>query len=76
MRKKHGLPATQQVIDHNKTYSLSGFMATAGWGRMAMRTARAQGLRVVRVAGRCYVRGSDFADFLGRLFDDQEGGAA
>jgi hypothetical protein len=59
-----------QPIDNGKTYPLTIFMKATGWGRHALRQARQKGLRVVRVSGRCFVRGRDFSDFLGRLGDE------
>lgn len=59
-----------QPIEDGRVYPLPLFMKATGWGRHAMRQARQKGLRVVRVAGRCFVRGRDFNDFLGRLGDE------
>lgn len=76
MRQKQDTAETLQPIDDGRTYPLSAFMQATGWGRHALRHARQQGLRVVKVSGRCFVRGKDFSDFLGRLTDGQEGGAS
>lgn len=76
MRKKQNTADTMQPIDDGQTYPLQSFMQATGWGRHALRHARQQGLRVVKVSGRCFVRGKDFSDFLGRLADEQSGGAA
>jgi hypothetical protein len=76
MRQKQDTAETLQPIDDGRTYPLSSFMAATGWGRHALRHARQQGLRVVKVSGRCFVRGKDFSEFLGRLADEQTGGAA
>jgi hypothetical protein len=75
MRRKQDTAETLQPIDDGKTYPLNAFMAATGWGRHALRHARQQGLRVVKVSGRCFVRGRDFSEFLGRLAD-ADGGAA
>jgi hypothetical protein len=76
MKRKQDKADTIQPIEDGKTYPLPNFMQVTGWGRHALRHARQKGLRVVKVSGRCFVRGKDFSDFLGRLSDDQEGGAA
>ena len=71
MRKKQISVDTLQPIDDAKTYPISAFMAATGWGRHALRHARQQGLRVVKISGRCFVRGRDFSEFLGRLADSE-----
>jgi hypothetical protein len=76
MRRKQNTADTLQPIDDGHTYPMAAFMRATGWGRHALRHARQQGLRVVKVSGRCFVRGKDFSDFLGKLADDQTGGAA
>lgn len=69
---KSGKPAEYlQPIDDGKTYPLLTFMKATGWGRHALRQARHKGLRVVKVSGRCFVRGWDFSEFLGGLCDDE-----
>lgn len=67
MRQKQNTTDTLQAIEDGKTYPLAAFMTAAGWGRHAMRHARQQGLRVVKVSGRCFVRGRDFSAFLDGL---------
>jgi hypothetical protein len=69
MRKRNATAETMQPIDDGKTYPMAAFMGAAGWGRHALRQARQQGLRVVKVSGRCFVRGKDFSEFLGKLAD-------
>ena len=69
MRKKEVSADSLQPIDDTKTYPMDSFMRATGWGRHALRHARQQGLRVVKVSGRCFVRGRDFSEFLGRLAD-------
>lgn len=72
MHKKQNLADTRTAISDGETYPLDNFMSAVGWGRHAMRNARRQGLRVVRVSGRCFVRGKDFSEFLGTLAADSE----
>lgn len=60
------LADTIEPIDDQKTYTMQTFMTRVGWGRHARR----QGLRVIRVSGRCFVRGKDFSEFLGQLGDE------
>lgn len=69
MKPKKITADSLQPIEDGRTYTLPSFMAAAGWGRHAMRHARQQGLRVVKVSGRCFVRGRDFSEFLGSLSD-------
>lgn len=72
MNQKQNTADTLQPIADGNTYPLSAFMAATGWGRHALKHARQQGLRVVKVSGRCFVRGRDFSEFLGTLADEQE----
>ncbi len=71
MRQKQATADTHQPIDDGKTYTMPAFMAATGWGRHALKHARQQGLRVVKVSGRCFVRGKDFSEFLGKLADSE-----
>ena len=70
MQRKQDIADTLQAIEDQKTYPMQTFMKTVGWGRHALRQARQKGLRVVRVSGRCFVRGKDFSEFLGRIGDE------
>jgi hypothetical protein len=54
-------------IEDGSVYPMATFMGAVGWGRHALRQARQQGLRVVKVSGRCFVRGRDFSEFLGAV---------
>lgn len=67
MRRKQDAADTLTPISDHQTYPLAEFLRATGWGRHALRHARQQGLRVVRVSGRCFVRGRDFSEFLGQL---------
>lgn len=67
MRAKQDTADTLVPIEDGRTYPLLSFMKATGWGRHALRQARQQGLRVVKVSGRCFVRGRDFSDFLGAI---------
>jgi hypothetical protein len=71
MRQKQGTSETLQPIDDGLTYPMATFMRAAGWGRHALKQARQQGLKVVKVSGRCFVRGRDFSEFLGSLSDQE-----
>ena len=64
MRQKQDTADTLQPIDDGSTYPMAAFMRATGWGRHALKHARQQGLRVVKVGGRCFVRGRDFSEFL------------
>jgi hypothetical protein len=61
--------APPQVIRADEVYQLDEFLRRAGIGRWAYRTALRNGLRVIRTAGRVYVRGSDWFAYL-----DAQGG--
>jgi hypothetical protein len=56
-------------ISDRMTYPMPVFMKYVGWGRHALTMARRRGLRVVRVGGRCFVRGADFSAFLASVRD-------
>jgi hypothetical protein len=60
---------TIQPIDSQQTYPLEAFMRASGLGRHSMRAARRLGLRVIRIGGRAFVRGADFAQFLTTVAD-------
>jgi hypothetical protein len=60
-----------QPIDSQQTYPLAVFMRASGLGRHSMRVARKRGLRVIRIGGRAFVRGADFADFLTAVADQR-----
>ncbi len=60
-------PSTLAPIERGCIYPLSVFSARTGLGGWALRKARRDGLRVVKV-GRCkFVRGDDFAAYLETL---------
>ena len=69
---KQKLTDALEPIDDSKTYALPSFMQHVGWGRHAMRQARLQGLRVVKMGGRIFVRGRDFSEFLGTIGTEGE----
>lgn len=58
------------VIDPTQLYCLEEFLARMQWGKHAWRTARRNGLRVLRAGGRAYVLGSDAVGYLARVGDD------
>ena len=49
-------------IQRGTVYPISDFEQLAKKGRHAMRSARRDGLRVIRKGGRAYVSGDDFFD--------------
>lgn len=53
-------------IQRNTIYPLADFMSRVGLGEFAMRRARREGLRVVRMGKSVFVRGEDFIDFLNK----------
>jgi len=58
------LNAQTGEIRTGSMYSLDDFRKLLGWGRIAIRTARKNGLRVIREGGRCYVLGDDAMDYF------------
>jgi hypothetical protein len=52
-------------IRDDESYPLPIFEQVTGQGRKGLRKARENGLKVVRVGKRVYVRGSDWNAFLG-----------
>lgn len=67
MAQKQSTAEKLMPIEDGRTYPMATFMGAVGWGRHALSSARKQGLRVVRVSGRCFVRGRDFSEFLGAV---------
>ena len=60
-------------IDKDSVYTLEEFRRRTGMGQFAYKTAKNQGLRIVRTAGRVFVRGADFYDYLDRISCEAEG---
>lgn len=59
------IPAPGLGIVHPEVlYALTELQRRTGWSAHAMRTARRRGLRVLRSAGRAYVRGADFIAYI------------
>ena len=63
-------PEILRPVSDRETYVMTTFMKMVGWQRHAMKQARLKGLKVVRVGGRCFVRGCDFSAWLGQIGDD------
>jgi hypothetical protein len=61
-------------IERGQIYRLDHFKEASGLGFHAMRTARAQGLRVRYLGGKAFVLGDDFLDYVLSL-DEHENGA-
>lgn len=73
MKPKQDTSDTLRPIEDASVYPMAAFMRHVGWGRHALKQARQQGLRVVKVSGRCFVRGRDFSEFLGGLSEQESG---
>jgi hypothetical protein len=71
VRQKQDTSDTLKPIEDTSVYPMAAFMRHVGWGRHALKQARQQGLRVVKVSGRCFVRGRDFSEFLGSLSEQE-----
>jgi hypothetical protein len=52
------------TIEADTLYELSVLRERCGWGEVAIRRARKAGLRVIHRAGRYWVRGSDFIEYI------------
>ena len=59
-----------QVIDAECAYTLSEFMARTGLKRDAMRTARKNGLEVIRQHGRVFIIGAAWLRYLESVSND------
>ena len=57
------------VINTAEIYPRDEFLARMRWGKHAWRTAKRNGLRVLRAGGRVYVLGSDVAEYLSHMND-------
>jgi hypothetical protein len=62
-----GADAALTSISIHEVYPLEIFKQKAGLAGWALQRARRNGLPVSQVGRRRYVRGCDFADYLGRL---------
>lgn len=70
------MKASAEPINLESLYRLDDFQKLTGLGRSAMRTARRNGLKVRRTGGRAYVLGRDFIEYLDRIDEAENGGAA
>ena len=55
---------TPGVIRHNEAYTVPEFRRRAGLGDYAFRAVRRDGLRVIEIRKKRYVRGCDWLAFL------------
>lgn len=62
------------VIEAGAVYTLQELKRRAGVAEWWLRTARRNGLRVIRAGNRGYVRGEDFIGYLDKLGATTEGG--
>jgi len=60
------------VIEPGRVYRLDDFQRVTGMGRHAYRSAVANGLRVVRTAGRVFVRGDDWLRYIDAVAEAQD----
>lgn len=60
------------VISKHEIYRLDEFLSRVGWSDAAWRTARRNGLQVIRTANRGYVDGSEFDRYLKTLVETKE----
>jgi len=64
-----------EAIDPARCYPLSVFKVVAGMGRVAISTARRNGLQIRRVGNRRFVLGKDFIAYVAK-HGTPEGGSA
>lgn len=62
------------VIEAGAVYTLPELKRRAGVAEWWLRTARRNGLRVIRAGNRGYVRGEDFISYLDKLASADEAG--
>ena len=58
------IPQTPGIIEPGCVYHMDELLRRLRWSRHAWRTARRRGLKVIRTAGRAYVRGDDVIAYL------------
>jgi len=51
-------------IAKGQIYAKPQFKEIVGWGEHAFRFARRRGLKVKHTAGRCYILGDDFIEYV------------
>lgn len=57
-------------IESGSVYPMDQFKRCTRWGDAAIRTARRNGLKVIRVGGIAFVRGDDFLTYLAKVAGD------
>ena len=65
----HAKAASAGPIEPGKLYSVDDFLARVRWAQWAFRTARRNGLKVIRTGGHAYVRGDDALAYFDKLAD-------
>lgn len=69
IRKKGPRPTPSGAIRAGEAYDVAEFLRRVGWKRSALRSARANGLRVILAGGRGYILGDDWLSYLRQLAD-------
>jgi hypothetical protein len=64
MKKSEDVVSGQGQIDSSTVYTLERFMSVTGLKRVALDTARRNGLTVRKIGRRCFIYGQDFIDHL------------
>ena len=59
--------ASAGPIEPGKLYSVDDFLARVRWAQWAFRTARRNGLKVIRTGGHAYLRGDDVLEYFDKL---------
>lgn len=63
-------PQTPGIIEPGCVYHIDELLRRLRWSRHAWRTAKRNGLRTIRTAGRCYVTGDAVIQYLSSQGDD------
>lgn len=66
--------ASAGPIEPGKLYSVDDFLARVRWAAWAFRTARRNGLKVIRTGGHAYIRGDDALAYFDKLAGDKPAG--
>lgn len=63
----HNKAGSSGPIEPGKLYSLDDALSRLRWSQWAFRTARRNGLKVIRTGGHAYLRGDDILEYFNKL---------
>jgi len=64
-------PASTGPIVEGEIYTLDEFKRRSRWRDAAIRTARRHGLKVIKAGNICFIRGTDFSEFLRKIQNEE-----